>query len=196
MPDPKPARPSIKTPVFRGHYVHLAAPKKTERDDGSTKEQYSMLIVLPKNVPENVTFIRALSALLLSAAQAKHGTTITKLGQLKHCPIKNGDDNDKEQFHGNWLVNVASNFPVSCIDKAGTTLDSPEDLYSGAHYRVKLSPWAWANKKGGKGVSLNLESVLKVKDDKRMGGGSDAADDFADEVTPGEAGSDADDLGI
>ncbi len=178
----KPQRVSIKTPLFRGSFVNLAKARARENDDGTPgKEQFSMLIVVPKGKKSTRLFIEELSGILLTCAQEKHGSAITQK-RLKHWPIKDGDESEKEQFHGHYLINAASNFKPSVIDANGDELTTGEELYSGAWYKAKISPWAWANKKGGKGVSVNLESAIKIKDDDRFGGGSKASDDFADEV--------------
>ncbi len=182
---------SLKTPMFRGSFVNLHKPRK--RDEASDKEQYSIMIVLPKAKPSTKDFIAKLQKMITEASAEKHGAPGLPKNKLKHYPIKDGDDMDHEQFHGHWCINAASNFKVHCVDEHLEDLTTGEELYSGAWYKVKISAWAWTNPKSGKGVSINLESVIKLKDDTRIGGGSNAKDDFADDAVEDEGGSEEED---
>lgn len=188
----KPQRETLKSPLFRGSFVYLAKPRTQDRDDGTESEKYQMTLVLPKGKKSTKEFIGNLEKLLLKTAKEKHGDV--PKNKLKHWPIKDGDNHDNEQFAGHWLIQASSNFKPSVIDTNGDELTTEDELYSGAWYKAKISAWAWANKKSGKGVSVNLESAIKMKDDKRFGGGSDAKDDFADEVSESEDGDEDTDL--
>ncbi len=187
----------IKTPIFRGSFVNLIKPKKSVREDGTEKENYQMLIPLKKSDPATKAFIKELMDGIAKVSAAKHGTAIP-IKRLKNCPIKDGDTFDNEDFHGHWCINVAANYRPQVCDKHGEILETTDDVYSGAWYKAMLSPWAYSNK-FGKGVSINIESAVKVKDDARLGGGSNAAEDFADDISEGgddglSGGSDSDDL--
>ncbi len=180
----------LKTPLFRGSFVNLAKPRK--RDEDSDKEQYSIMICLPKKEQSTKAFMLELEKAIQQVSAEAHGKAIPK-ERLKHYPVKNGDDFENEDFHGFWCINAASNFKPSCIDVNGDELLTADELYSGAWYKVKISPWGWNNPKSGKGVSINLESAIKMKDDKRIGGGSNAKADFAEDVD--STGGD-DDMGL
>lgn len=188
---PKPVKPTVKTPVFRGSFVNLIKARAMDED---SEPKFSMMIVLPKKAPETVKFLKQLEAAIAEASAAKHGKAIPK-EKLKHYPVRDGDSMEGDNFNGMWCIRASSRFRPNVVDTSGTDLDLEEEVYSGAWYKAKISAWGWDNPKSGKGVSLSLESVLKVKDDKKFGGGSKAADDFADDIT-GEAGgsSDNDDL--
>ncbi len=201
---PKPLRVSLKTPLFRGSFVNFDKPRARKNEDGSAgKAQFSVLIVVPKDKKSTKVFIEALTAALVACGVEKHGAAIMKRPDpknkgkflkrapdkaFKHWPIHDGDDSENEAFHGHYTINAASNFKPSVIDVNGDELTTADEMYSGAWYKAKISPWAWANDLGGKGVSVNLESAIKIKDDTRFGGGSDAKKDFEDEVSEDEAG--------
>jgi hypothetical protein len=55
----------------------------------------------------------------------------------------------------------------------------PEELYSGAYYRASIRCFAWEHPTGGKGVSVALDNVMKIKDGEAFSGKSSASDDFA-----------------
>lgn len=181
----------LTTPEFRGSYVNLIEPRAVSDDPGAEKK-YSMLIVLSKTDPEAKAFVKKLEAAIQTASAEKHGKPIPK-ERLKHYPIKDGDNDEKEDFHGHWLISASNKFKPGAIDLNGQKLISTEDLYSGAWYRASISCWAWDNPKGGKGVSINLKNVLKVRDDDAFTGVAKAEDDFADFLSEKPSGSSTDD---
>ncbi len=186
---------TVKTPVFRGSFVNLAKPRKRD-DDDKGEGKYSILIVLPKDKPSTKKFLMDIKKCIQKAYADKHGKTIALEDlrtRLPHYPIKNGDKMEQENFHGHWCINAASNFKPHSVDKTGEDLTTADDLYSGAWYRCLLSAWGWHNPKSGKGVSINLLSAIKMKDDKRFGGGSNAAEDFKEDIEEGEDDEDGDD---
>jgi hypothetical protein len=189
-------RQSIKTPEFRGNFVYLAKARKTTGDDGKEKEAYEISIVLPKNTPSTKAFIAECKKMILACYIAKHGQPKDGKLRMKHYPIKDGDETEVDTFQGCYVIGAKSNFRPSCIDAHGDEISTTDDLYSGAWYKCKISAWGWNNPKSGKGISINLESVIKTRDDKKIGGGSNAADDFADDISEGGSdgdGGDADD---
>lgn len=185
-------RPTVKTPLFRGSYVHLIKPRKN-KDEPDKPGTYQMLVVLKKSEPTTKAFIKELLALIQKASAEKHGTALPPK-KLKHFPIKDGDTFENEAFQGHWCIRVASNYRPNVCDASGETLETEAEVYSGAWYKAKLSAWGWINPKSGKGVSINIESAIKVKDDTRFGGGSAAKDDFAEDVTESAKGDSDDDL--
>ncbi len=191
----KQQRPSVKTEIFRGSYVALAVPKKNVDDNGKETENYQIFIPLKKTDASTKKTIAELLNIIKIASGEKHGTPLGPK-QLKHFPIKDGDGPDMpEQFNGYWCINAKANFKPNVVDIAGNVLQSTEEIYSGAWYKAKLSCYAWINKKGGNGVSINIESAIKIKDDEKFGGGSSAADDFAEDIDPNaKTGKDDDGL--
>lgn len=197
---PKPTK--LITPVFRGSFVTLVKARSIE--EGQTPK-YSILAPLSKTNKEATAFIAKLRAEIARVVLAKFGKAIPEKA-LKHFPIRDGDTMEQEGFAGHWCISASNKFKPGVVDGAGNKLFSEEDLYSGAWYRASISVWAWSHKTGGKGVSINLDNVLKTKDDEKIGGGTKAEDDFksyldtegategdaADE--PAAAGADDEDL--
>lgn len=164
------------TPVFRGSYCNLVTPRAIE--EGKDPE-YSIQIVLSKKDQKASAFVSQLRKAILSCAQEKFGQP-TPEARLKHFPIKDGDAQDDESKHGHWLISAHNKRRPGAIDKAGNKLEFSDDLYSGAWYVVSISPWAWNHKTGGKGVSLNLHNVMKMKDDEAFTSVAKPEEDFAD----------------
>lgn len=176
----------LTTPEFRGSFVNLV---KARAIEAGKEPKFSIMIVLPQGTPETSAFLTKLKKALDDAYQAKHGKLVPA-ANMKHYPIKDGATTGIEGMEKCWCITAANKYKPGAISKAGEKLLTEEDLYSGAWYRVSVSGWAWAHATGGKGVSVNLESVLKVKDDTRIGGGSNPDEDFAQYIDT-EGGEDA-----
>jgi hypothetical protein len=182
-------RKAIKTPEFRGNYVSLAKPRAMKLADGTLgAASYQMLIPIPKKTKAGIAFMAELIALVSAAYLDFHGKPIVKSG--KNYPIKDGDaelDEDGEpQFPGHWFFRVGSKFKPSVCDINGEPIDGELELYSGAWYRAKLTSYGWKHDTGGRGCSISLETVIKTRDDEKIGGGAgDAANDFADDIKKG-----------
>lgn len=178
----KDAKVYLKTPEFRGSFVNLAKPRSQKKEDGTDGDpKYSLAIVLPKDKPSTKAFILQLKKLLADTYLAKHGKPINPAA--RGYPIKDGASvGDEGNFEGMWFIRAASNFKPSVCDIHGDKLEGEAELYSGAWYRAKVSAWAWAHATGGKGVSVNIDTAIKTKDDDKFGGGGDAASDFADDL--------------
>jgi hypothetical protein len=160
----KQERPKLITPVFRGSFVHLVTPHKIDKDDAEEEPKYDITIVLEKDDPEAQKFVKRLEAAINAAMIEKNGKPIPK-GAMKHYPIKDGDEQENEDFNGKWLITARNKFKPDCIDRKGQKLFNEEQLYSGAWYRASIDLYAWSHPKFGKGVSINLKAVLKERDD-------------------------------
>ena len=193
----KPAKIQLVSPVGIGHFVQCVTARAIEEGG---KAYFSILLALKKGHPQVEEFMKRLRGAIAQAARAKWGKDIPA-AQLKHYPITDGDDAkhaDRPELHGRWLLSIKNGFKPHCVDRNGNDLVTVDDLYSGAKYKVCMSPWAWSHKTGGRGVSLNLNSVLKWDEGERIGGGADARADFAGDITaptegaeePAEADSD------
>lgn len=174
---------NIITPEFRGSYCNLVTPRvpgrKSAKQDPDKKPKYGMLIVLPKDDSETKKFIARLKAAIDAVCVAKFGKPIPH-NKLKDFPIRSGDDDENEDFAGHILIPASNTFKPNIIDEHGQKLFDEESLYSGAWYRAGIYPWAWDHELSGKGVSINLNTVLKVRDDEAFTSKANAEDDFRD----------------
>jgi hypothetical protein len=187
----------LMTPEFRMSYAWLLQPKKNKQDE-TKKAKYSGMIVLDKSLKSTRIFIAKLEKALLAASLEKHGKVIPK-SKLKHWPIKDGDDGDAEgevnpAHEGCWCINASSNRKPQVIDRKGRELLDEEEVYSGMWCKATIHCWGWDNPASGKGVSVDLDNVMKTKDDEKLGGsGTKAEDDFADELEDGDDDEEDDD---
>jgi hypothetical protein len=179
------------TPKFRGSYVTVFKPRRVG-DDGD--EKYGITIVLPKGAPETKAFIAKLEKEFKVAMTEKFGK-ILPFTSCKHYPIRDGDeylDNDgnpRPEFENSTIIPAKSaSQPGIMVKDADGTKRAPEserEIYSGAWFYASVSVYAWANKKGGKGVSVSLSGVIKVADDDAFGGSRFSENEF-DELPEGD----------
>ena len=167
------ANAKLKTPVFRGSFVHLVEPKAPAP---GAEPKYSMAIVLPKEDPVTKAFMKELSAMVNGKATEKFGKLPKKLKK----PWKDGDAEDREEWDGCWVVNASNKSRPGIVGPDLQPVMDPEILYSGAHYRASISAWGWKHPTGGEGVSLNLDNVMWVQDGEAFVSRTNAADDFAE----------------
>lgn len=173
------------TPVNRASFCHLVEPKAPA---AGAPPVYSMALVLPKDDPDTKKFMKNLKAAAESRAQEKFGQVPKKL----KFPWKDGDKEDRTEWEGCWIVSAKSKSRPGIVGADLQPVMDPEILYSGAYYRASVSEWAWDHSTGGKGISLNLDNVMWVKDGEPFSARTAAEDDFAgmasdedeDEETP------------
>lgn len=186
--DDKPAKKkavAIISPEALGSYVTLVRPRAIEK---GKEPKYSINLVLKKKDPEVIKFIKRLEASFTASMINTLGKALP-FSACKHYPIWDGDKPNEDGEVSDitkrcWIVYASSKFKPGAIDKRGNKLISEDQLYSGAIYRASLSTWAWKHKTGGKGVSINLDNIMKVRDGDRIGGGRAAESDFENIIDP------------
>jgi ssDNA-binding protein len=174
---------NLTTPVFRGSYVNLFTPRSV----GNGEPTYGMSIVLPKDKPSTKQFIASLKKSFNDAMTEKLGKVVPE-AQLKHYPIKDGDllvDDDgeiKPETKGCWVINAKNKDQPGMLvkDEDGTKREplGKQEMYSGAFYAASISVYAWKHETGGKGVSVSLQGVMKMRDGEKFGGNGFKASDF------------------
>jgi len=187
------------TPEIRGSYVHVLEMQENEDSEtGKIKKSYGMQALLPKG-PVADAYLKEMKALLIKVVVGKIGIEKTKqLAPILRMPFRDGDDpkqtaslKNAAQLAGHYFFNCSNMFkqPIvigptgRAVPVASLTAD---DIYSGAWYRLLLS-FGYYDKKGNKGVSAYLNSVMKTRDDDRLDNvvseaeAASAFADFADE---------------
>lgn len=161
----------IVTPEFRGSFVHLLEPHAIKGVEGA-KARYQITIPLPKKD----AFWTKLNALVEDTAKAKWG----KIPPKMKSPVKDGDEEERPELIGCFSVQATSNNKPGIVDSSLSPIMNANEIYSGAYYRASIRAYAWEHPTGGKGVSIALDNVMKVKDGEAFSGRTDASADFAD----------------
>jgi hypothetical protein len=178
----------IITPVFRGSFVHLKEPKAPAPEADPV---YSMSIVLPKDDPDTKPFMTQLKKNCNATAKEKFGDKVTKI----KYPWKDGDEEERDEWAGCWVIAAKSKSRPGVVGPDLKPVMDPELLYSGAYYRASVSEWGWSHPTGGKGISLNLDNVMWVKDGESFSGRASAEDDFSDFASANDETEDEVDFG-
>ena len=159
------------TPEFRGSFVHLDKPSRMQGDPDS-EPRYQILIALPKDGP----FWDEPEDANDAAAKAKFNG---KIPPKFKSPIKDGDDEPYDNLKGCLFVNASNSRRPGVVDEDLNPVMDGDELYSGAWYRASINAWAWSHATGGKGASISLNNVMKIRDDERYDGGTSAEEDFS-----------------
>lgn len=171
------------TPEFRGSFVALDKPKRMKGDDKSDP-RYQILMPLPKDHP----FWKKVQEQIDLVAKEKWG----KIPPKFKSPIKDGDEEaEYDNLAGMSFINASNTRRPGCVDKNLEDIIDPEELYSGAWYRISIRAYAWDHPTGGKGASFSLDNVMKIKDDEKFSGGSSAQEDFASLAEQSDGGDDS-----
>lgn len=170
------------TPEFRGSFVHILEPHAPKAAPGEAQQKARYQITIPLKADNK--FWDEVRKLVNDTAVGKWG----KLPPKMKSPIKDGDNEGREEFAGKLTIQATSNNKPDIVDKNLKPIMDANEIYSGAWYRASIRAYAWEHPTGGKGVSIALDNVMKVKDDEAFSGRTSADDDFA-----GFASSDSDD---
>lgn len=158
----------VVSPEATAAYAWLSRPDEgQEYSDG----KYKVTLVLDKNDKDVKAFIKDLD----KKAQATLEQEFPKVPKNARMPYKDGDDTDKEEFEGKYLIVTKTKFQPGFVDSAKQPLDEDTFPMSGDIIRASfaLIPYKAG---GATGVSSQLRNVMLI--DKRNNGSG--FDDFAD----------------
>ena len=158
------------SPEFRGSFVSLIEPRSMPGAEGG-KPKYQITVVLPKSDE----FWTRLAKQIEDAAVAKWGKVPPRL----KSPIKDGDEMERSEFDGMNTVQATSLNRPGVVDAVLNPIMSADEIYSGAYYRISYRCYAWEHPTGGKGVSVSVDNVMKVRDGEPFSGRTTAESDFA-----------------
>lgn len=161
------------TPEFRGSFVHILEPHAPKAAPGEAQQKARYQITIP--LAKDHKFWEEVRQLVTETATAKWG----KIPPKMKSPIKDGDAEGRDEFVGKLTVQATSKNKPDIVDKNLKPIMDAGEIYSGAWYRCSLRAYAWEHPTGGKGVSIALDNVMKVKDDEALSGRTSADNDFA-----------------
>lgn len=167
----------VITGRVRASFVNVFRPRKNEL---SGKEEYSMMIIVPKSDKKTVS---ALMAAAKTAADERWGGKPPKGLRL---PLRDADkeaeeSGDPAQAHlkDSYFMNVKSNNPPGLVDKARMEVLDSTEFQSGDYCRVSLNAFSY-DINGNRGVSFGLQNVQVLDKGEPLGSRSRAEDEFDD----------------
>lgn len=199
MKELKKQSPKFKTPTCvmlqcRLSFVHLDKPWAGSEGN---EPKYSVSCIIPKSDKETVAGVKK----AIDAA-AKEGITtkwngkaaVVKSSNFKY-PLKDGDTErpDDEAYAGCYFFNASAKSPVPTFNRLREAVE-PDYIYSGCWALVQVNFFPFDQ--GSKGIAAGLNMVLKVADDKKLGGPQASVSDFEGfELDDDDAGDDDDPFG-
>lgn len=175
----------VTTPVFRVGFPNIWEPKKNQ----SGQEKYGLSMMFPKQGFQNPAWLNEILKEVQEQVQQQvfRGQAIPPHARLN--PLKDGDVPNtmgKVHFQGYYVVNAGSNFQPGVVDnlidpQTGKPLviTDKNQFYAGCYARATVHAF-WYNSNGNMGIGISLNNVQKIKDGDRLGGGSQAEDEFGE----------------
>lgn len=163
---------SIRIDNVRASYPHLEKAFESEGDDGNKKLSFSIDGMMPKSTHMAAKdLIKGEINALMTKNDAKVATT--------NWFLKNGDDSDKPEYEGMFIVKSADSRRPSVRNRNGAVMSEREIadiIYGGCWVNILLRPWYFNGKaKNGKTypkrILANLLAVQFVRDDEQFGEG-------------------------
>ena len=174
----------VVTPLHRARFVNLFKPEEVTSDDGTKREEYNVLMLVPKTDPALTTsFVAAYNEVMTQM----YGTDTTRWPNFRNNPFRDGDADptygNREkygtEFSGMWVIKATSNKQPGLLDERKQPVISNDVLYDGmwGYAQVVASNY---EAKGNVGIKFYINNYMKFKDDERLGGGGmSAAQAFA-----------------
>ena len=156
-------------PFYILNNVRCSFPALFERPtiDGKLGKCGSKFLLDPK-IPEQKEMIiklrKVANAIMIKEIKVK-------IGPHKWF-IRNGDNEDRPEYSGFWIVSANVNPPAKPLVLAGngkTAITTEEDckIYSGCRVNAKIQPWGQKNK-WGKRVNATLVAIQFAGDDEPL----------------------------
>lgn len=147
--------------------------------------KYSVILTFPKTDTKLLATIQ--SAIDTCAEKARTTMFGGKLPKKFDFPnIKDGDEDfDGEGYPGMWVLKASSKYKPEVVKKmkvAGQSqfvqITDEEEFYGGCYGYASVT-FRTYELDVNKGISCQLDNLLKTRDGERFGGSSTAANDFA-----------------
>ena len=159
------------TPPATAAYAWLQKPDEgQEYSDG----KFKVTLLLDKLDPNVIAYIASMQIKVEDLGMQEFG----KLPNGFKYPWKDGDESDKEEFKGHWLLVAKSKFQPGFVNAAKKPLSVDEAPQSGDVIRLALAFGAYTAG-GAKGVSGQLRNVMLI-DKRNMSGDAFAEIDAAE----------------
>ena len=168
------------TPEMTGSFIKVFEAEPNLSGD----LKYSIQLMISKDDKKGVALIQ--TAITKAIAKGKEKKWGGKLPKFRYQPLRDGDvelesgEKDDACYKNMLFINAscgAKDRPQIVGPNAKTLMDESL-LYSGCVVRADISPFAYQNA-GNSGIGWWLNSLMLVRDGKRLDGKQDAADAFA-----------------
>lgn len=168
------------TPEMIGSFIKVFEPETNL----SGELKYSIQLMIPKTDKKGVAQLEA--AIAKAIAKGKDKKWGGKQPKFRYQPLRDGDaelasgEKTDQSYAGMLFLNAAASVKdrPQVVGPTAKPLMDEGALYSGCIVRADITPFAYLNA-GNAGVGWYLNSIMLVRDGKRLDGKLDAADAFA-----------------
>jgi len=161
--------------------------KEDEGDDGSKRKKYKATPMLPKatHVEAKDLFVEVMNELMK--------TNEVKIPPEYRC-IKNGDDSEREEYQGHWVISSSESRRPAARDRKGKLYLDPKEVsggedmeaildqidevfYAGCYVNILLRPWYFngtakgSSKKYPKRICAGVTAIQFYRDGERFSSG-------------------------
>ena len=167
----------VFTGVVRASYVNVF---NTKFNDLSGKDEYSLMILIPKKDKETVSKIKK------AIDFAREGKWKDKTPKGFSTTFKDGDDEEiipesvevgDAPYAGHYFMNLKTSTKPGVVDRNLDKIIDESTFRSGDYCRVSIVAFAY-DQKGNRGISFALHNIQVLKKGEPLGGQSRAEDDF------------------
>ena len=163
----------VVTGKVRFSYTNVFKPVASE--EGKTPK-YSVSIIIDKNDKETIAKLNAAFEKVKAASGPFFGGQVPK--GLKGG-LRDGDaEKDDAAYADSFFINANSVNKPGVVDVDLNPIIDPSEFYSGCYGRASITFYPY-NSNGSKGIACGLNNIQKTEDGEQLGGGSNAAADFA-----------------
>jgi hypothetical protein len=163
----------VVTGKARFSYANVFQPKASI--EGGTPK-YSVSIIIPKSDKDTIERLQKAFEDTKKASSALFGGSIPK--GLKGG-LRDGDEEKDDPVYANsYFINANSVQKPGVVDADLNPIIDANEFYSGCYGRASVTFYPY-NTQGSKGIACGLNNIQKLEDGEKLGGGSNAASDFA-----------------
>ena len=163
----------VVTGKVRFSYAHVFQPQAAQEGQNP---KYSVSLIIPKSDKETIEKINKAVEDAKKEYMAIWGGSIPK--GLK-VGLRDGDEEKDDPAYANsFFINANSGQKPGVVDADLNPIMDMSEFYSGCFGRASISFYGY-NSNGSKGIGCGLNNVQKLEEGEKLGGASNAADDFA-----------------
>lgn len=142
--------------------------------DSNAVQKYSATLILDKE--DDKQSIATLKQLINALAKEKW----PKLPKNFFWSLQDGDEKDRAEYEGKYIVKATNKKRVPVIDKDLTALVEEDGRpYGGCYVNAKVRFYAWSKGSSFNGVLCSLEAVQFAEHGEPFSGGGNALDGFS-----------------
>ena len=169
----------VISPLARFAFCNLESPEqRKDNTTGQTFDEYNVTLLIPKIDPDISRMVGAFNEVMTK----RYGSDNTKWPTFRNPTFRDGDTDPTYRDHGKypgfegmWVVKATSNQQPGLLDERKQPVITKGVIYSGCWGYVQVVASDY-DQNGNQGIKFYVSNVMKFKDDARMGGNGQTAE--------------------